>query len=342
MRAHDLCYGGNEEIRMGKRFSVVTLTYRSFNHLKETILSVCAQDYDEIEYIICDDGSENFPQEQIREWIENNKGPNLKHYKIIQQMINVGTVRNINYAYSQATGDYFLNLSSGDVFFETHTISKIAEQIASRDAQMLVTSRILYIDSFKPIALVPHYGERERISNLKKREDQYSAFLSSHIYGMASGSVLCVSRDMMEEMGYFDEQYTLWEDGPFLEKYLKKYKLDCCPELISIWYEQGGISTGGIKELSSSLRKDTMLFNQNVGVEQHNCSTIRDRWKEQFVKTRSEASSKRKKLSCYLRYPLQATAFLESKLQDRMRRLQDRPVISKALEARTNAAVKGC
>ena len=327
---------------MGKRFSVVTLTYRSFNHLKETILSVCAQDYDDIEYIICDDGSDNFPQEQIREWIENNKGPNLKQYKILQQIINVGTVRNINYAYSQASGDFFLNLSSGDVFFEKHTISKIAEQIASRDAQMLVTSRILYIDSFKPIALVPHYGEREHISNLKKREDQYSAFLSSHIYGMASGSVLCVSRDMMEEMGYFDEQYTLLEDGPFLEKYLKKYKLDCCTELISIWYEQGGISTGGIKELSASLQKDTMLYNQNVGMEQQKCHTTRDRWKEQFIEARLKATSISKKLSCYVRYPLQAAAFLESKLQDRMRRIQDRPIISKALKARTQAAAKGC
>ena len=107
---------------MQKRFSVITLTYAHFNHLKETILSVCAQDYHDIEYIICDDGSKSFPEEQIIKWIEDNKGPNLRQYKILRQAENVGTVRNINHAYSHASGDYFINLSCGDVFFFFYTI----------------------------------------------------------------------------------------------------------------------------------------------------------------------------------------------------------------------------
>ena len=327
---------------MGKLFSVITLTYTNFKHLKETILSVCAQDYHDIEYIICDDGSKDFPEEQIINWIENNKGPNLRQYKIFQQTDNVGTVRNINYAYKHAAGDYFLNLSCGDVFFEKQTVSKIAEYMINKDIKMLVTSRLLYTGEFVPVGLIPHYNERASFYDMGSREAQVQEFLKTRMYGMASGSVLCSSKAIMEELGYFDERYTLLEDGPILAKYLKKYKLDCYPGLISIWYEQGGISTGGIKELSPILQKDTKLFNENEELGIRQSLSLQEKGKKQFIKIRREAKTKSQKVFCYIRYPFQAVSFLEQKLKDRSMRIMDMPAIKKAMAERAQAAVDGC
>ena len=325
---------------MKKRFSVITLTYMNFEHLKETVLSVLAQDYDDIEYIICDDGSINFPKEQITQWIENNKGANLKQYKILHQEKNVGTVKNINYAYKQASGDYYINLSCGDVFFEMQTLSKIAEYMIRKEVKMLVTSRILYTGAFVPVALVPHYDERAILYKMDTKEAQYQEFLKTRMYGMASGSVLCTSKTIMEELGYFDERYTLLEDGPLFARFLKEYKLDCYLELVSIWYEQGGVSTGGIRELSPMLQKDTALFNQcENGLRK---STSFEKRKKQFIKARREAKTKRQRLCCYLIFPAQAVSFLAFKLKDRSMRIIDKSVINRMLAHRDQAAVDGC
>ena len=45
--------------------SVITATYQKFERIPETIKSVFMQDYKQIEYIISDDGSYNFPEEFI-------------------------------------------------------------------------------------------------------------------------------------------------------------------------------------------------------------------------------------------------------------------------------------
>ena len=326
---------------MGKLFSVITLTYTNFKHLKETILSVCAQDYHDIEYIICDDGSKDFPEEQIIQWIESNKGPNIRQYKIFRQTDNVGTVRNINYAYRHAEGDYFINLSCGDVFFETDTVSKIADRMYSRDAKLMLTSRVMYKGAFEPVGVVPHYFDREKLLKIRSREEQYHEFMKTALYGIASGCALCSSREAMEEMEFFDERYVLWEDGPLFAKYLKKNCLDYCPELISIWYEQGGVSTGGIKMLSPVLQRDTILFNENERIGTHSPLTPYEEQKKKFMQARREAKTKGQKVLSYVRYPFQAIPFLEKKLKDRAMRILDKPAIKRAMAERI-PAVDGC
>lgn len=47
-------------------FSVVVLVYRHYEHLKTAVNSVLEQDYENIELIISDDGSPNFPAKKSR------------------------------------------------------------------------------------------------------------------------------------------------------------------------------------------------------------------------------------------------------------------------------------
>ena len=57
---------------------------------------------------------------------------------------------------------------------------------------------------------------------------------------------------------------------------------------------------------------------------------------------RELAETIRKKILCYLRYPIPAASFLEFKLKDRSKRIIDKHVIKRALEERDQAAVEGC
>ena len=46
--------------------SIITATYKKFDRLIDSINSVIAQDYSNIEYIITDDGSDDFPYSRIK------------------------------------------------------------------------------------------------------------------------------------------------------------------------------------------------------------------------------------------------------------------------------------
>lgn len=240
--------------------SVITLTYNKFEHLAQTIKSVLMQDYPKIEYIICDDGSTNFPEEQVMELIHTYQKSNIVRFRLLRNETNVGTVRNANKAYQMATGKYMVNLSCGDVFFETSTLSKIAERFQSSGCHVLVTSRLKYDNDCKPIGFMPHYHERALISRYDTPLKQYKAFILGAYYDMASGSAMHYTRDIITRMGYFDERYLLWEDGPFLAKYLWEYPLEFAYDIISIWYESDGMSSSALHPARPLLLKDSQKF----------------------------------------------------------------------------------
>ena len=103
--------------------SIVTATYKRFEKVLETIKSVFEQDYPNIEYIITDDGSENFPEKEINDFINSNSHENVKCIKIIRSEQNCGTVKNLNKGYRASNGKFIFNLSCGDIFFSKETKS---------------------------------------------------------------------------------------------------------------------------------------------------------------------------------------------------------------------------
>ena len=252
--------------------SVVTLTYKKFEKLYDTISSVLAQDYSNIEYIICDDGSEKFPYDQIKEFISKNSNDNII-VKILQNSENVGTVKNINRAYKQATGKYILNLSCGDVFFADDIVTKIVNRFEETNANVIVTSRLFYEKDFQPICFLPHYEERKLLKELDTPLKQYKAFILSRFYDMASGSAMYFRHEIIEKYNYFDERYRLWEDAPFLAKYLWNEKLEMAYDIVSIWYEKGGVSTDDNHFARKTLMKDSALFHLGEQLEHLNCFT---------------------------------------------------------------------
>ena len=89
-----------------------------------------------------------------------------------------------------------------------------------------------------------------------------------------------------EEMSFFDEKYRLWEDGPFLAKYLQRGKLDCSYDIVSIWYEIGGVSTKKKSKKKSKSKsifdRDTDLYNSGERLEQFDKLSLLDRRKVQL------------------------------------------------------------
>lgn len=238
--------------------TIVTCTYNKFETILVTIGSVLSQDYPRIEYIITDDGSKNFPYDKIYKYIEYKKRGNLKSFNIIRNEKNLGTVKNINGAYRSAKGKYIMALSGDDVFFSNSIVSKIIEEMQKKNSTVMVTSRIACDQDFNPQFFLPHYLFRFVLKKYNTSEKQHDLFISGQHFAMASGSAMCIKKGYFDKYGYFDERYILWEDGPFLESYLRKNKIDMSYDIVSIRYQLNGISTSG--HTNDKLDHDSKLY----------------------------------------------------------------------------------
>ena len=91
--------------------SVVICTYNQQNFVRETLDSVLAQTYPNIEIIVGDDGSTDTTPEILREYA--TRFPNK--IKVVLSPINTGIPSNINRAMAQHTGEFVAWLDGDDV-----------------------------------------------------------------------------------------------------------------------------------------------------------------------------------------------------------------------------------
>lgn len=223
-------------------------------------MSALNQDYNDIEYIVSDDGSPNFPYEDVVNFIENHKGSNIKGFKVLNNKENVGTVKHLNNILKDATGDLFVPLAGDDMFYDKNVISRIAERYKIAGFKVLATSRVKCNHVGKMIGYMPHYLSRQIIEQeMALAEDQHKHFTECKMRDFASGSALTYEADFLRQMNFFDEKYKLWEDGPFINKVTSQgYALSFAYDIVSIKYSDGGVSSGG----NPIMKVDMIKFNE--------------------------------------------------------------------------------
>lgn len=282
----------------------IVLCYKKFEYLYEAIDSILNQDYPCIELIISDDASESFPEEEIRNYIEKNKKENIIETIIITNERNLGTVRNLNGALRVGSGEYFIGLSGDDVFYDTTVMRSIVERFEKTGNEILSCSRLLCEEEgLEPIRLMPNKAYLPILNRLSTPAKQYHAFAVGRYYEMASGSTTYFSRKHFERWGYFDETYTLWEDGPFYAQYTRSGNIiPAAYDIIAIQYREGGVSSGKPNPL---MLKDYARFIDVECYQYRNTFKKIDRRYISFLYKRSNQFhqySKKKRIWSYLKY----------------------------------------
>ena len=242
--------------------SVITLIYRHYERLFETIASVLQQDYPAFEYIISDDGSGNFPKEKVMQFVRTHKKENLKRFRLLVNPENVGTVRHLNKVLKQCSGEYIFDISGNDIFFRHSTISEVVKAFETSGCDVLFVSRAAYAGN-KIRTIFPHVGDWDRVRKMDTREKRYSAAIRTENYGIFVGANMFYRKSAIERRGYFDETYRLFEDNPMIAELLWYEKTELKPELIAILYEwETGVSGGKWQIKNPVLVQEIKHYNQ--------------------------------------------------------------------------------
>nr|PMJ05043.1 hypothetical protein BCU32_20340 [Vibrio lentus]PMJ23564.1 hypothetical protein BCU29_21770 [Vibrio lentus] len=229
------------------KISVITLTYKNSHLLSKAIDSVSnqnAQFVQDVEYIILDDGSDNFNLDYVRNKLKDCKFDT----RIIINESNIGTVKAFNRAINESSGDIIVPLSADDEFYDEYVLDNISREFEKTNALIITGLRVPVIDSQEQAEL-PLKKHRKLFLNS-------SSLLKHIIYrsNIISGASTYYHKDIFKKVGYFDERYKLLEDLPFFLKALFKGHSIRLLDKRTIKYGTDGISSSKI--VNPILKKD--------------------------------------------------------------------------------------
>ena len=209
------------------KVSIITCTYNSAKTVADTIKSVNAQTYPDIEHIIVDGLSKDNTLEVIKQYAGEKQIIKCEKDKGIYDAFNKGI--------RMATGDIIGVLNSDDFF----TSDNIIEQV---------------VNAFNKESIDAVYGDIHFINpdNLNKCVRYYSS-KSFRPWMMRMGFMFAhpsfyVKREYYENLGLYKTDYKIAADFELLLRFVVKNKIKCkYLPLDFVTMRTGGASTEGIK-----------------------------------------------------------------------------------------------
>lgn len=209
------------------KVSIITCTYNSAATIADTIKSVNAQTYQNIEHIIVDGLSKDNTLEIVKEFAGERQ--------IIKSEKDNGIYDAFNKGIKMATGDIVGVLNSDDFF----TSDNIIEQV---------------VDAFDKENIDAVYGDIHFVSNKElNRCVRYYSSKSFRPWMMRMGFMFAhpsfyVKREYYETLGLYKTDYKIAADFELLLRFVVKAKIKCkYLPLDFVTMRTGGASTEGIK-----------------------------------------------------------------------------------------------
>ena len=181
------------------KVTIVTACYNRAATIRETIESVLAQDYDNVEYIIIDGASTDGTQRIVEEYASR-----LAHFV---SEPDHGMYEALNKGLRMATGDIIGWVHSDDVLYDTHTLSAIVDAFKNSQAQMVYADG-LFVRSDRPNAVV-----RNWIGGTYRPWKVRHGWLPLH-------PTCYIRRDYLTQVGLYDESFKIAADTEWLLRVL--------------------------------------------------------------------------------------------------------------------------
>lgn len=208
------------------KVSIITVCYNSAKTLEQTIQSVLAQDYPQIEYIVIDGASKDGTQDIIN-----------KYQSSIAKTISEsdqGMYDAMNKGIAMATGEVIGILNSDDVYMNSHVVTDLMAQMQKAHVDVAFADLIL-VDENNPEHILRYY-------------DSGQFHPSRFRYGwMPAHPTVFVKKRIYDEVGVFKTNYQIAADYEMLIRILavKKACYTYLPRPV-VRMRSGGASTAGL------------------------------------------------------------------------------------------------
>lgn len=306
--------------------TVITAAYHS-RYLYEAINSVLSQTYPRIEYIVTDDGTGGFDKEGVERYIEKNKKSNIVDFRVIHHVENLGTVRNMNIAMKACQGEYIFNLSADDVFADDCVLEDWVGDMFRRQSDLSVGCFGKYNEDFsEALYTFPFEYQKELLRSGSSKHIFQELTIANFVYGCSTAR----SRRCLEKYGFYDEEYCLVEDYPYVLSYIRRGGTLDFFDQVCIKYRQGGSSSS--KRFNTVYERDSDLIFQREILPYTKCKII---YKLQYLQWKKNqktnfweeisTANKRGKIFLYLKNPVQfCISFKQAILKQKCKALKRR------------------
>lgn len=239
-----------------KLVSVVVQAYNSADTICDTLESIKAQTYSNIELIVSDDKSKDNTVEVARAWVEENKDA-FAAVKVITTEQNTGIPGNNNRALKQVTGEYVEFLAADDKMMP----DAVAEYVAfcESNPKVIPIARVkLFSEEPCDFTSVQEYCDRCYVFAGLAYKDQYRQLLMQN--KVVAPAAAFYPMELMREVKGFDEAYRCFEDYPVNLKLMKRgYRFGLLDKEL-IGYRISAKSITGSSDLSPVKKDETKLF----------------------------------------------------------------------------------
>lgn len=197
------------------KISVIITNYYNSNNIKESILSVLNQNYNDIELIISYDNSTNFDKKNIEKFIKKNNKKKYE-YKIINFDNKEGITKEINNTILESSGDYVLFFSSDDKLYDNSVANKLIKAFQNKNINIISSQTIFYDNK-----LNKNIGSyiKSFLLNKKSSKKQYYSISIDNNYNM---NCIVYRKSIFKKYGLFDTKYSYEFTWPYLLKLVRE------------------------------------------------------------------------------------------------------------------------
>jgi glycosyltransferase involved in cell wall biosynthesis len=210
------------------KISLITVAYNSAATISDTIKSVLAQTYADIEYIIVDGGSTDGTLDVISKF-------QISDFKIISEPDN-GLYDAMNKGIKLATGDVVGIINSDDLFCDNEAIRKIVTRFESDENLDAVYADLFYVSNTDTSKII-----RKWVTGAQKPFK--TGWHPAH-------PTLYIKKSVYDKYGLFNLDYRLAADFEIMLRFIDKYKIKIAylPEAL-VKMRLGGETNKSIKNI---------------------------------------------------------------------------------------------